>query len=254
MKTLLAILCLLPTLCFAQGFGNFRTDQPFLGQDATSAASALLPVAEFNWTYTNQPAGDFTYWPDNIHSNTFTPYYSTTVPVFDATGLYWQTPTTTRRMITNQWWPDCTNRAIAFIIRWDDNGAAANIAARSRYADSYFNLYKSVTTNLTYASSDILIPKLTFGQWYDLVMVCSNGGGSQFYWNFWTNGQVANSRTAVGNSNYIVVRLGAAGNEVTSGSFQGYIKELSTWTNVIDWSLMASNFHYYATNTYGYTP
>lgn len=73
MKTLLAILCLLPTLCFGQGFGSFKDDQPFLAKDVSSGGGETYPIATnlaFYWDcndLTNSPIT--TVWVDRIQGN-----------------------------------------------------------------------------------------------------------------------------------------------------------------------------------------
>ena len=149
--------------------------------------------------------------------------------------------------ITNLVWSPHTNNSYFFVIRPD---AASGGVDRFVMAESYNTGSAGLgllTDNRWFVNSYISTP-LAAGVVCDLI-----GTYLQTTNTFYTNGVLASISTA-NESPQTMVGIGTRRDSPGDNYYRGYIQEIAIWTNKSLTAPDLANLHYYATNTYGFSP
>lgn len=253
MKRLLALIALcLPIYLFAQGFGSFSHDQPYLAKDISSASSAPDPQiygAKYWWRFHDMPTNSFvTNWSDTISGSIWTNgSVGATRPTNSSLGVYFTRASS--QNLTNFGNPEIATNSTHFLI------INRTATTSFQYMLSYdtgggFNIawYTLGSLFLEFDAIPYVNGQIANNSWTDIALVIKKPDQTMTYY---TNGVPALTNTLISLTTPRWWKL--MGGHSSGGYYGGYIREVADWTN----SLSASNvmvMHQYATNKYGYSP
>ena len=250
----------IPIYLFAQGFGSFTHDQPFFSKDRISAQSdtnnPLTFGIAYHWVASDLSNSPVDTWTDRIQG---IPWVQTTAgnrPTWTTNGVRFTSA-------SSQYFT--TNGGTGMNWKLGTGGSAHGdalliIIDRASLGEKYI-LGKSINTPFLGVSSDAGGTKwynsganwgsTTTCQWYDYLFAGTNAGTGLYV--HYTNGVVGLSGNPLsfGQPTWF-------GRLDFGGYWDGTVKELIIWTNVGFFngftSAQVSNVHFYATNTYKYSP
>lgn len=236
---LLLLLTCLP--CGAQ-FGGF-TDQPYLA--ALPVSDGLPPGIGWRWKSSALSTGLVSIWTDSIRGYNLAQSASGNRPTNDVNGVTFAASK----------WLDATNLALVCSSSSSAKDCFMVIVKFDAVTEQYIlgeNLggaYAGLSTLTRWYNPNAPWGLTATGQWIDFLYAGKSGTVYQTY----TNGVVGNSTTTGSYYDSTVVKVGSlSGN---NANFKGQLKEFIVWTNVVGFdSTAVSNIHYYATNTYGFSP
>ncbi len=258
MKRLLALAALLTPIClFSQGFGSFSHDQPFFA--LTSSSSSPFTPYQINpihwWVHTdaNTNNAKTNAWIDRIQGQFALQTTAGSQPFNTSTGFNF-TATPYFSTTNNSGQPSVSMFILLFHATTDFQYPVA-----FGFGGDGFTL-NTGSTNLGWTGSAVggsqFIRKPPTDVWMDVVSVVSTNSGLPYIL-IYTNGVLQLSN--VNNTAFLSVdgnvTIGARRNDGLQ-PFNGVIREVLFSTNnyTDGGSLAATNLHWYATNTYHYSP
>jgi len=271
MKRLLTLTAIcLPLYLFAQGFGSFSHDQPFFANDSAAGGQTpeqiALSAAVHRWVYSdltnNAPV---TNWIDRIAGSVWTNGAIANRATNSSSGVFFDSS----HYLTNNWQSFPSNVAFGFIVNIvdPDDGGTVHPALLFDNGPSEGTTYgyrflfggEQLQVWLANAGYDLTVgPYPIVGTKHTMLFDQAHIAGNNDVY-FWTNNVM--SKTLTGGGSWATTAgiypywLGQ--NRFRNSGPKMFINELWIWTNVVGSQLttsVRSNWHYYATNTYGFTP
>ncbi len=222
MKQLLAISTLLIPIClFAQGFGSFSHDQPFLGGGSASSGD-VMPRRNlaFWWVASDLSSSPVSIWTDRIQGRNLTQATGANQPTLtngagiNFTGAQWMELTNTINLTKGD--------ALLVVARpMASTGTFAEIVFASGAGFGYFWLNSS---DLDFNDSGgVIVTPVSFNKNYELLYAGTNG-----IITLYTNGVVGPAFALTQTATFSLI------SKHTSQPyyFNGRIEEIAIWTNV----------------------
>lgn len=247
--TFLALLVLLPCARAGHPISLSDTSWPNAGSTPPLLPSGMWlrwrandlsssPVSSWSdelqgWTWTQGSGGNQPTWDTNGVSFDGSSQFLTTSNLTTTTSLSGGTPAGQAWFIVAQYAAASGNHIALGALSGCSGGAFFYGVSGGQLFDASLGGTATITTNLF----DFLACPVATNSY------SAYTNGVDGFWTFasgWNDGQV-------------VTRMGAP-NGASACAFQGTIKEIIVWTNVIFTSAQVSNIHHYATNTYPITP
>ncbi len=254
MKRLIALSAILLPIClFSQGFGIFSRDQPFFAKDISTVSSptnSLLAGIGYWWVASDLTNSPVTTWTDRVSGFILKQPTVANQPTWSTNGVRFAVAST-QYLVTNGSPPIVWRLgpsvdygdAILVIL---DRASTGDTTVIGPTTPGGRILAFDFGANAWDNGSGSQFGITTTGQWYDYLYAGTNFAGA---YATYTNGVLAFTGAASKHSPHIF------GGGSSGASFDGTIKEIIVWTNIAGTtSLQASNIHWYATNTYKYSP
>lgn len=242
MRTLVAFLCFLPWLTLAQVPTMPGGAVPWYKKPTASSFTPKdIPSIAYRWVWTNVSGSPVQSWRDEIRGDYFVQGTSAARPTTNASGVYFEAD---KYLVCSNFTRVLANTN-AFLLVFKLDGAAGGVY-RSIFSDSSAaNTIQVKNTGIlcndavdTYSSA---VPNDTVIDWV------FDGGDQKNY----TNNIISLSGKTYTTATYTEVGTSTAvGNAWT---LKGWIAEFCVFTNILS-STSRSNLHWYATNTYSFTP
>jgi hypothetical protein len=272
MKRLLALAAvLLPVYLFAQGFGSFSHDQPYLSAGASSGVVALpmLPDIRFRWVASDVSVdGPVTNWFDRIASVPLSQTVIAHRPTKSLGGVYFANASATDiRAVTNTSAMTFNSISQAILI------VTSNALPVFTGANNYGNFWVENSNGYGFRLKDNNAGSITWefdnngGAAAEATLVNFGAsmpqgvqaflymGYTQTNWAAFTNNSlsISNTTPALGGTAPILGVLGRGALWSNSSSFRGYVMEVVVWTNAMNFTpQIISQAFDYVTNTYGH--
>lgn len=241
---------------FGQGFGNFRSDQPFLARNyATTSVTNPQTIAGIYcwWLYTDLATNDFKVntWTDRVAGIIATNLYA--APTNYTLGMYYPIDAGMRvGVMTNSpgGIPAADNMTTCFIIRpigdtdfttlFQDGTSAFRVR---RFSSGLAGNWRG--GDLTEATA---FKNPALDKYIDIVIIRTNGSSITIY----TNGVVTAYNNVALTTSIVPTDFLCTGASANRG-LEAYVTDIVVYTNNFSTANLA-DFHFYATNTYNYAP
>lgn len=253
MRTLLLLLSMCVTALAQPGPIALRSI------DAWPSASIVVPSniasgLRYWWVNHDLDATNFvTNWIDRISSSVWTNGDIANAPTNSATGVFFKR--TGSQVLTNSGVVLGANTADPcshwYIVNLASGNACGWLTQSRTLAAGGFGFVAAPNPFLAITPSFVQGPKIPITTTIDIACTARNSGAAyEIVW--YTNGVIFAT-----NANFTwfgTVSWKSLGGDTADGFYNGRVQELAIWSNTVLSSVNISNLHYYATNTYGFTP
>ncbi len=256
MKRLLALASLLiPITLFSQGFGSFSHDQPFLAANISSGVSDPTNALPFGigywWVASDLSSSPVSTWTDRVSGFILKQTSGANQPTWTTNGVRF-TAASSQFMVTNGtpgiFWKflnTAGNLGDTMLIILDRASTGEQYVFSQNGGGQILGWFSGAAGLWNISATSF--GTTTTGKWYDFLYAGTNAAA----FNIYTNGVLGVNSAMNARSPSDFGRL----NTPTGFYYDGTIKEIIVWTNVIGFtSVQASNIHWYSTNVYKYTP
>lgn len=244
------LILLLPLSCFAQGFGSFTHDQPYLAQDSLGPVAPTPPLGIFRWwVFTDVPANVVVsnQWLDKIVSahmwqmdNAVSPTNSSYGPYFNGTTYLTNYPGFTVGNVSG----DETGSAFIVLNADGTSGLQAVLTDQANiYGVNVNGTALQYTGTISGGPNTICtMPTATN---FDVSIVFTKTNTT-----WYTNGALCRVNATANVDTWGQYNMGKQG----SYGFHGYVAEFIVWSNRVFSASDATTVHAYRTNRDGGYP